>query len=170
MTCDGPTNAHATRPPERIVCVGALAVFCLAAGTGPFVLLNVTSSEPRGVYLRSLEHPQPGALIAFRPPQQARITGIPPLRLFLKAIAGRPGDLVCRRGNALFINRRPMAAARPRDSLGRFLPQWRECRRLAADEFFVLSTLVPNSFDSRYYGPIKSAAILGVFTPLATWR
>ncbi len=39
---------------------------------------------------------------------------------------------------------------------------------MAADEYFVFSNRVPNSFDSRYFGPISRAAILGVYRPLVT--
>ncbi len=39
---------------------------------------------------------------------------------------------------------------------------------MASDEYFVFSDRVPNSFDSRYFGPISRAAIIGVYRPLFT--
>ena len=47
-------------------------------------------------------------------------------------------------------------------------PRWRACRRLDAGEFFVFSNRIPNSFDSRYYGPVRREAIVGVFRPIMT--
>jgi type IV secretory pathway protease TraF len=54
------------------------------------------------------------------------------------------------------------------DSESRPLPRWRACRRLDAGEFFVFSNRIPNSFDSRYYGPVRREAIVGVFRPIMT--
>jgi type IV secretory pathway protease TraF len=39
---------------------------------------------------------------------------------------------------------------------------------MASDEYFVFSDRVANSFDSRYFGPISKAAIIGVYRPLIT--
>ena len=54
------------------------------------------------------------------------------------------------------------------DPSGKLLPQWRGCRALLKGEFFVFSNRIPNSFDSRYYGPVKVDQIMGVFEPVAT--
>ena len=83
----------------------------------------------------------------------------------LKEIAAGQGDVVCTQAGALTINGRWRAPVLERDPRGRQLPQWRGCRALAKDEFFVFSDRIPNSFDSRYYGPVKRAQIVGVFQP-----
>ena len=49
---------------------------------------------------------------------------------------------------------RAMAPIATRDRQGRALPRWQGCRRMTQDELFVFSARVPNSFDSRYYGPV----------------
>ena len=54
------------------------------------------------------------------------------------------------------------------DSESRPLPRWRACRRLGEGEFFVFSNRIPNSFDSRYYGPVRREAIVGVFRLIMT--
>jgi len=59
---------------------------------------------------------------------------------------------------------RAKTAAFDRD--GRALPVWNACRRLHDQEFFMLSNHVPNSFDSRYFGPVQSADILATYRPL----
>jgi len=46
---------------------------------------------------------------------------------------------------------------------------WRGSRALGSDEFFVFSSRIPNSFDSRCYGPIDRSQIESVRAPLITW-
>ena len=48
------------------------------------------------------------------------------------------------------------------DSAGRPLPAWRIRRVLGPDEFFVFSSRIANSFDSRCYGPITRKDIQAV--------
>ena len=86
----------------------------------------------------------------------------------LKEIGAGEGDIVCVRDGALSINGHWRAPVFARDSRGRALPQWRGCRSLTSGEFFVFSNRIPNSFDSRYYGPVMSGDIVGVFAPVAT--
>jgi len=45
------------------------------------------------------------------------------------------------------------------DIQGSLLPIWPDRRVLNADEFFVFSGRIPNSFDSRCYGPIQRTQI-----------
>ena len=53
------------------------------------------------------------------------------------------------------------------DRKGRPMPRWNECRVLVRDEFFLL--LKPaDSFDSRYFGPVPRAQIIGRLAPLWT--
>ena len=51
------------------------------------------------------------------------------------------------------------------DTAGRVLPSWDGCRTLAADEVFLLGDTA-DSFDSRYWGPVRTTAIDGVWRPL----
>jgi type IV secretory pathway protease TraF len=57
----------------------------------------------------------------------------------------------------------------PNDGDGHRLPIWRGSRVLGADEFFVFSDRIPNSFDSRCYGPIERGQVESVRQPLLTW-
>jgi type IV secretory pathway protease TraF len=73
-------------------------------------------------------------------------------------------------GNWLAIDGRPIAPMPPEcDSAGRPLPLWRENRVLGPDEFFVYSNRIPNSFDSRCYGPIVRQQIESIRKPMITW-
>jgi conjugative transfer signal peptidase TraF len=151
----------------------------LAVGTAvsalagpPVVLLNTSPSEPLGIYFRTAEAPAVGRIVAFRLPAAAFAyvdQTMPYLRRrpLLKSIAAGPGDQVCTEQGSLAINGARRAPISRQDPQGRSLPQWSGCRRLGADEFFVYSPRVPNSFDSRYYGPVHRDAILGSYRWLA---
>ncbi|MDH3770929.1 MAG: S26 family signal peptidase [Nitrospirota bacterium] len=43
---------------------------------------------------------------------------------------------------------------------------WTACQVLGADRYFAFSDWVPNSFDSRYFGPVDADEITGVYRPL----
>jgi type IV secretory pathway protease TraF len=88
----------------------------------------------------------------------------------LKPVVAGPGDTVDTTGPWLRINGRMIFAMPPDyDTAGRALPLWRDHRVLHADEFFVFSARIPNSFDSRCYGPITRAQIAAVRRPMITW-
>ena len=60
----------------------------------------------------------------------------------------------------------PVVAVLRTDRWGRPLPSWPQCRPLAQGELFLLSVTNPASFDSRYFGTVSTAAVLGVAQPL----
>jgi conjugative transfer signal peptidase TraF len=137
----------------------------------PAVLWNRSESEPTGLYVRTSASPTTGRIIAFRAPASAfpyadnrmgYLRRIP----ILKRIAAGPGDIVCTQGGALSINGRWRATVLSHDPRGGLLPQWLGCRALEKGEFFVFSDRITNSFDSRYYGPVRTAEIVGVFEPV----
>lgn len=150
--------------------VAALAITgaAIASSATPIALWNTTPSEPEGLYLRSTASPAIGAIIAFRlpaPGQPYASLALPHLRSrpLLKAVAAGPGDLVCAGESGLAVNGHRLAPIATHDHLGRGLPRWLGCRRLGTDELFVFSARVPNSFDSRYFGPVSQADVLGVY-------
>jgi conjugative transfer signal peptidase TraF len=139
----------------------------------PSILWNASPSEPTGLYIRAPLAPLRGRMIAFRAPAPAfpyadermgYLHRIP----ILKQIAAGEGDTVCANQGGLTIDGRWRAPVFDRDSRGRPLPHWSGCRLLARGEFFVFSDRIPNSFDSRYFGPVERSQIVGVFQPLAT--
>ena len=149
----------------------ATSLIGVASASGPWVLWNRTDSEPQGVYARTLQKPAIGSLIAFPAPaaafpyadgRMAYLRSVP----ILKQVAAAEGDLVCTQGSTLAVNGRSLAPIYTFDPRGRRLPQWRGCRRLGAGEFFVFSNRIPNSFDSRYYGPVRAQQVLGVYRRL----
>ncbi len=140
------------------------------------IVINTSPSVAPGMYLRSASEPTVGRIIDFRIPDYARPyvqgrTGNNGENWYiLKPIAAVPGDRVDTTGEWLVINGHKLAPMPPpTDSSGRPLPVWRQSRVLGADEFFVFSARIPNSFDSRCYGPITRWEIASVRQPLITW-
>jgi conjugative transfer signal peptidase TraF len=140
------------------------------------VVINTSPSVAPGLYMRYAIEPAVGRIIDFRIPYRARPyvqrrTGQDGEDWYiLKPIAAGPGDRVDTTGSSLVINGRAIAPMPPAfDGAGRPLPVWRENRLLAPDEFFVFSARIPNSFDSRCYGPIMRKEIASVRRPLITW-
>ena len=117
-------------------------------------------------------HPARGAILAFQAPAPAfpdadgrmdYLRRIP----ILKAIAAGEADHACTDGATLTINGFRRAPVLTHDSRGVGLPRWAGCRAMARGEFSVFSDRIPKSFDSRYFGPVKTRQILGVFRPLS---
>ena len=140
------------------------------------VVINTSPSVAPGLYLWSANEPTVGQIIDFRIPDFARPyvqerTGNNGENWYiLKPIAAGPGDRVDTTGEWLVINGHKLAPMPPpTDSSGRPLPVWRQSRVLGADEFFVFSDRIPNSFDSRCYGPIRRQHIETVRRALITW-
>ncbi len=139
------------------------------------IVINTSESMPPGLYVRTRGPLTVGQIVDFVIPPTARDyirqrTGRDGTNWYLlKPIAAGPGDLVDTTGDTLRINGQPHGPIAGCDGSRRPLPHWRACRRLGADEFFVISERVPNSFDSRYFGPIHRDQIAAVRRPILTW-
>lgn len=148
-------------------CIGAIA-----DRTPALALVNESPSLPKGLYLRDIgASPDRGATVAFaQPPAALRYLGglgMPADVLLIKRVAAVEGDLVCR-GRVAVTAASRMAPIVERDRRGARLPQWRGCRRLERGEVFVLGD-TPDSFDSRYFGPVVVSDVDGVFRETLTW-
>jgi len=78
----------------------------------------------------------------------------------MKYLKGMPGDFVCIKNNQIFINQKEIGNIKKLDSKNRPLPDLTFCQTLVHNQFFMISTRVPNSFDSRYFGPITQEQML----------
>jgi conjugative transfer signal peptidase TraF len=152
-----------------------LAVFSILFADRQIVI-NTSPSVAPGFYIRSSAFPRVGSIIDFRIPPAAQAyifarTGNEGSNWYiLKPIVAGPGDQVDTTEGSLVINGRRVAPMPPTtDYLGEPLPLWCSRRVLGANEFFVFSDRIPNSFDSRCYGPINQSQIEAVRTPLLTW-
>jgi conjugative transfer signal peptidase TraF len=127
---------------------------------------NTTASVPVGLYVLAHTTPQRGDLLVIRLPRVMRLLAVSrrilsPNTPLLKSVAALAGDRVCRFGTAIKINGHHAATARLLDHYGRGLPTWQGCRRLSRFEVFILAPH-PNSFDSRYFGPLPLNLSVGV--------
>lgn len=84
----------------------------------------------------------------------------------LKRVGAVAPQHVCIVDSQVRIDGVPVAAVLPADRLGRPLSFWPQCRPLADDELFLLSTTNRGSFDSRYFGPIQASAVIGTAQPI----
>ena len=93
--------------------------------------------------------------------------GYLPARIpLLKRVGAVAPQEVCVFGALVWIDGVPVAVVLAADRLGRPLPSWPHCRRLEPGELFLLSVTNPASFDSRYFGPVSAAAVIGVAYPV----
>ena len=127
---------------------------------------------PVGLYAaRPAQRARQGDLVAaFAPAQVAELMaahGYLPRRVpMLKHVMAVAGQRVCRTGDTVSIDGKPLAEARPRDRKGRPLPAWSGCRTLRAGEVFLLNPASADSFDGRYFGPVPARGIVAVLEPL----
>lgn len=140
----------------------------------PPVILNETPSMAEGVYMRlgDVADLKRGDIIAM--PMNSAIRkylvkklGYPAGTMLIKRVAGLAGDLVCRQGSQVIINKRTTVAARS-DRQGNALPTWHGCRLLLQNEVFLLGDH-PSSFDSRYFGPVSQGDLAGIYRAAFTW-
>ena len=139
------------------------------------LIWNASASVPLGLYRLALVTPlRVGDTVAVRPsPALARFmaerryveANVP----LLKPIAATNGATICRIGLRVTINGRTAVSALARDRVGRPLPTWSSCYRLRPDQLFLIAPSHPDSFDSRYFGPVERGQILGRAVPLWTW-
>jgi conjugative transfer signal peptidase TraF len=139
------------------------------------LVYNATSSAPLGWYrvhaVTSLKVGDyvlatlPTAAAALAAQRGYLPAGVP----IVKRVSAMAGQHVCAHEDALMIDGKPSGRILRSDRQGHPLPAWQLCRILVSGELFLLSTTNPASFDSRYFGPIRSSAVLGQAVPLWTW-
>lgn len=140
------------------------------------VIYNASDSVPVGWYrvdpaARQAGLPPVGSILLIRLPDVIAAfagqrdylpAGIP----LLKRVGAVAPQKVCVTDSIVRIDGVPVAAALTTDRQGRLLQAWPGCRRLRHGELFLLSTTNPESFDSRYFGPIGTSVVLGVAHPV----
>ena len=140
-----------------LLALSVLAVLAIAAKSAGIVL-NVTGSMPAMVY--RLGHGERGSLVSFCSPishpsigHGSCPDGSMPL---IKRVVGVAGDLVTASDTGIKVNGQPVPNSRPLDLdiKGSALPHLRGDFILKQGEIWVAGEH-PNSFDSRYFGPVK---------------
>lgn len=165
--------------PLQLAAATGMALAALGFGAvlkpAPLIVWNSSASAPLGLYvLQAAKVLHRNDFVLAWPPKWAADLaarrGYLPLGVpLVKRIAALSGDRVCEMGQATSINGRVMAHSLATDHDGRILPHWQGCLRLKSGDVFLLMAHVPDSFDSRYFGPIRRIAVIGTLRPLWTW-
>lgn len=144
--------------------------------TGPHFMLNLSSSEPLGIYrLRPLTGTlKRGEMVWMKAPQKAGAFiyergWLPrgwPLLKHVKAISG---DTFCITDNTLTVNGAFVGPVSDRDRNGKPLPRIRGSFDVPAGYFLPIATNIANSFDGRYFGPVPASSIIAIATPVMTF-
>lgn len=156
-----------------------LATSTLACWLGG-IRVNLTGSMPIGAYRVVQGQPSRGAMVlACIPTSIARFAherGYVPngncpggVAAVGKRIVALSGDTVILTVEGIRIAGSVLPNSKPlrRDSDGRPLPQLAlGIYVLRPDEMWLLSTYSERSFDSRYFGPVPTTAIVAIMTPL----
>jgi conjugative transfer signal peptidase TraF len=141
--------------------------------------VNTTESEPLGIYWMQPYKKEEGTtlakgdLIEFCPAIRQQDYPFTPkgpcdggTRPFLKQVIGTPGDQVRADERGVTVNGQFIPDSQPKnhsEATQTRLPHWRGDKPLDRDEYWVYGSQNPqDSFDSRYYGPIKVRQILSV--------
>lgn len=138
----------------------------------PALVWNASASVPVGLYRVVPGIPQRGDFVLVQTPETveklaAKRGYLPAGVPLVKRVTAMEGDHVCAHEKAVFINGVKVAQRRESDSAGHPLSHWSACRKLLAGEVFLLAD-APDSFDSRYFGPVNSTALIGRLEPLWT--
>jgi conjugative transfer signal peptidase TraF len=142
--------------------------------------INTSPSLPMGLYRITAD--SAAGLVEFCPPalhdqdsarRGYRATGVCPdgAAPLLKPVIARAGDVVelSEAGIAVNGNVLPHTAPRTVDSKGRTLRPWPAGRYVVtAGTIWLASSYNDYSYDSRYFGPVPTAAILHHLRPVCT--
>ncbi|RQW86457.1 MAG: S26 family signal peptidase [Geobacter sp.] len=144
---------------------------------GPRYWLNLSESEPVGLYTRETLH-QPlnrGDMVLLKcPPGYEKYlygrkwlpTGWP----LFKTVAGLPGDTFCVSEKNLTLNGKQIGPVYAVDSRGRSLPVLRGCRTVRENHILAIATGLKTSFDGRYFGDVPVSLIIGTVRPVLTFK
>lgn len=181
-----PSSAHVagnTARPCSCLCARLVLAALSAIGLAALAWASIVQPLPRLVYNPSDSvsvgwyriqpfHRRPGSLtvgdiVLTRLPADAAALaaqrGYLPTHIpLLKRVGAVAPQHVCIVQGQVRVDGVPVAAVLSADRLGRALPFWQSCRPLAEGELFLLSVSNPASFDSRYFGPVSAAAVIGI--------
>jgi type IV secretory pathway protease TraF len=137
----------------RITAIAASIAVAGLANRLVGVVVNLTSSEPTGIYLRVRGEPARGSMVA--------------LRSLMKHVVAVPGDVVTLTPQGTYVDGRLF----PRSGLPATASSYRPfpfgTYTLQPGQYWLLGTST-DSWDSRYIGPVPSDLIESTIRPLWT--
>jgi conjugative transfer signal peptidase TraF len=134
-----------------------------ASASVPIGLYRIVPGNNVGVTDLAVVMP-PAELAMFLDARRYLPRGLP----LIKRVLALGGSTVCRRGSAIIAYGGIYGQALARDRRGRPLPDWQGCRTLHDGEAFFMNWDSPDSFDSRYFGPLPVTTIVGRAIPIWT--
>jgi conjugative transfer signal peptidase TraF len=172
---------------KAFVIIAALIAGGLASADAAGWRINTTTSMPRGLWSLATEDrtASKGDIVAICPPNGPMTAiarrrgyigagrcsnGLEPL---LKPVVAVAGDQVTVSAAGITVNGRdlPQSAPLSLDSAGRPIDAYASgTYRVPAGMAWIVSSYNPNSFDSRYFGPVPVANIEGMATPVMVFR
>jgi conjugative transfer signal peptidase TraF len=157
-----------------MIAAAALVTATMGRKPAPSLVWNASESVPIGLYrVKPAGKLTVADLVVAMPPEPLATffseggylpRGVP----LIKRVLALPEQTVCRKGLAISVDGIEMGLARERDSRGRPLPDWQDCRVIAKGDVFLMNWDEPASLDGRYFGPIAASSIVGRADPL--WR
>ena len=145
--------------------IAILLVTVIALNPLPRLIWNASKSVPIGFYWIEKRSPHVGEIAVLKPPEWVQLIAdernyLPRFAWLLKPVVATNRAIVCRFAHLIFVNGKLVARAHLHDKLGRILPTWKGCKALRSSQVFLLSKH-RDSFDSRYFGPVNTALIIG---------
>ena len=134
----------------------------------PRLLYNPSESAAIGWYRVQSNFPiERGAQVAAYGPEWARRLAdergyLPYDYPLIKTVWAVEGEEVCYNNQSVRVPKRPDIPVLGQDVLGRDMPQKSGCLVLKPGEYLLISPDVQAGFDSRYFGPVKKANLIGV--------
>lgn len=158
------------------------ALTCCALGLGflgfsfvfnptPKLVWNASASAPIGLYRVRRAVIQRGDLVLVRTPDAvakfaAQRDYLPMGVPLIKRVAAVAGDHVCAANGTISVNGKAIAHQLQVDNTGRSLMRWQGCETIKSGALFLLMEGAKTSFDSRYFGPVSKANVIGTLAPL----
>ncbi len=162
----------------------SFAAVATAAGLAGY-RVNFTNSLPAGIYRTVTQPVQRGVTVTVCLDPDSPVVAVAKARRyfeqgpcadgllpFLKNVAAVPGDVVDLEPDGVRVNGIAIGntAMIERDWAGRNMPAVPRGRYVIPPGYVLLiANHSPASFDGRYFGPMRSTAILNVVRPVYTW-
>lgn len=152
--------------------LGLTLGLCLVFSWQEHVLLNMSESMPRGLWLVQELHPR-AQFVSLKPPREALNWGCARAnQVLIKEVWAHHGESVCRRGRVLYREDDPSREVHTSlfSRRGDVLElSWQEgCHPIKDGEVFVLGHH-PSSCDSRFFGAVPTSNLRARVSPLLLW-
>jgi type IV secretory pathway protease TraF len=140
---------------QRFTGIAALIAVAGLANSLAGVVVNLTHSEPTGIYLRVRGQPERGSMVA--------------LRSLMKHVVAVPGDVVTLTPQGTYVNGRFFPRSGIPATARGYRPFPFGTYTLQQGQYWLLGTTT-DSWDSRYIGPVPIDLIQSTIRPLWTTR